>query len=68
MKDGFIECAGTGIRMERIIEISFVATPADLEMFAKKLRSLQTGDRTTVFTADGIFEGMPVRFIIRLKQ
>jgi hypothetical protein len=68
MKDGVIELAGTGIVIKKITEIEFPVTTGELEMFAKRLRSLEIGDSTRVFSAEGEFEGKPVRFVVRLKQ
>ena len=68
MKDGVIELAGTGITITRVTEIEFPVTVGELEMLIKRLRSLQLGDSTKIFSADGYFEDKPVRFVVRLKQ
>jgi hypothetical protein len=68
MVDGKINCAGIGIEIEKVMEVSFVTTPAELERLIEKLQSLRTGDSTKVFEAEGTFEDKRVRFIVRLKQ
>ncbi|HPE06092.1 MAG TPA: hypothetical protein PLW50_00025 [Smithellaceae bacterium] len=68
MIDGKINCAGIGIEIERVMEISFVTTPAELAVLSSKLSRLQVGDDTKVFEAEGTFEDKRVRFIVRLKQ
>lgn len=68
MIDGKIEAGGIGIVIGKITEIEFVVTATDLEMLSKRMNMLRTGDSARIFSADGEFEGKPVRFIIRMKQ
>lgn len=68
MKNGLITLAGTGIRIQKVIEIDFPVTVAEMEQLLNKLKALRCGDSTEIFKAEGEFDGTPVVFKMRLKQ